>query len=299
MLLETLDRRGAERVARELIVYRVLGHVNVHSRHGRAPFRDRGERGLRHRETGVQAEHAPDSRIVGVRIHEAEVFLDSQCRALRPVSVRHLIAQHARDSGVRQSAGQQVEAAVDAGRRRVVIEYRRASPAYAVCRGQQSGQTDRVRVEGSIESPPQPVQDLGEVSHLDPWIETAGEGRIEVVVQVHESGEDEAATSVEIPSGRVGLSNLRLRPHPHDPLFLPGHGTACDHGRILPSGDQVSVSEHDLLTHGVTLVSRFTRWPNPAGPRNSAPPEPRPNTRVPRTKVEVTRPARVLPSIGV
>jgi len=242
--LEALDRSGAERIPRESIVHRVLGHVDMHTRRRRAPRGDRGERGLRHREAGMQADDAPDSLVFGVCIEEAQVLRDAQFRALPTISVRHLVAQHARNPRGGQCLGQKVEAAIDAGWRRVVIEDRGAAPPHAIGCGQQGGQADRVPIEGPIEPPPQAIQDLRKIAHLDPWIETARQRRVEVMVQVHESGQDQTAAGVQVPRGRVGIANLRLRADCQDALAFPGDGTASDHSRILPPTDDVAVSEH-------------------------------------------------------
>jgi hypothetical protein len=109
--------------------------------------------------------------------------------ALWPVAVGDLVgAQHPHpDLGA--GGGDHVEAAVDRRRRGVVIDDGGGARLERLDRAQQRRPPDRLGVEGHVEPPPDPLEDLGEVGRRDGGRRHApGKRGVEVMVGADEPG---------------------------------------------------------------------------------------------------------------
>ena len=78
----------------------------------------------------------------------------------------------------------------------MVVEDRGAAPADGVGRAEQGGQPHRFRRQDAVEPPPQPVEDLPEILGRRKRSETAGESRVEVVVEVDQPRQNHPAVRI-------------------------------------------------------------------------------------------------------
>ena len=114
-----------------------------------------------------------------------------------------------------------------------------------------------------------PSRMVSEVVQGNTGIETAGERRVEVVVEVDEAGQNEPAASVEHRGVGVAVTKRRCAIQGADPVALPHHRGIRHHARLRTSGEDGAVDEN--RGHGCYPAPRRTKRPVPAGAKSSAP----------------------------
>ena len=110
-----------------------------------------------------------------------------------------------------------------------MVKDRRATPSNAIRQRQLGRQSHRFGIQGTVQTPPKPIQDLREIRHGNPWVQSPGERGIKVMVQIDQPGHDHPAGRV-YPLG-IGIGSDQLLPVPHglDALTAPHHRTVCEH----------------------------------------------------------------------
>ena len=185
---------------RVTLVGPVLGDVDVEAdAEGVGRLAAGGERLVGERERGVGADHPAREREVlpSQAVEEAPVLGDARERPFRPVAVGRLVAEDGADAEAAQGRLDDVERPVDRVRRRVMVDERRGTGEERLHPADQGRRPDAVLVEGPVEPPPDPLQDLGEVRGRRERVgHPPCERGVEVRVGADVAGDDEAAGAV-------------------------------------------------------------------------------------------------------
>ena len=191
-----VERPGGVEPADGAGVDAVLGGVHVQ----RPDLGAGRERLFGERERSVRADERAHERrpLAADPRQEAAVLLDPGERALRAVAVGRLVAEHRADAEGPERIGDDVERAVDRVRRGVVVDERRRPGEERLHPADERGGAGRVVVEGAVEPPPDPLQDLQEVLRRRERVRhPARERRVEVRVRADVARNDEAAGAVD------------------------------------------------------------------------------------------------------
>ena len=170
-----------------------------------------GERLVAERERCMRADEPARQRrpLVAHPREEAPVLRDAGGRALRPVAVGRLVAEHRAEPERPQRVGDHVERAVDRVRRRMVVDERRRSREQRLHPADERRGAHGLLVERAVEPPPDPLEDLEEVPRrLERVRHPARERRVEVRVRADVPGDDDAARAV---AARVAGARGRAR----------------------------------------------------------------------------------------
>ena len=222
--------------------------------------------------------------MVSEGVDEPEVFDQTGHRLVVAVTVRDLVAQHCRKTGLVDDLGDRIEAAADGRGRGVMIKERGAAPTDAIGGAEQGGQPNRLRCQRAVEQPPEALEDLPEVFRRFGRRETAGKGRVEVVVEVDEPGHHQPAACIEKLRFRVLPPKLGFRPYRDDLRTGPCNGTLGPHlGSFTARHDGAVVEDIDVGSELGHATPRRTHSPVPAGAKNSVPSGRRSKTDWPRT----------------
>ena len=154
------------------------------SRHG---LGEAGQALVGEGEAGVAADHpARERRLVVVL--EGDVLFRARVAALRPVAVRHLVAEHRAQPDRLDRALETGERAADEGRGRVMVDEDGGPGQGGFGGADEGGEEDHLLVQGAVEPPPDALQDLPEVARVGGRAgHAAGERAVEMRVRVDEA----------------------------------------------------------------------------------------------------------------
>jgi len=130
-------------------------------------------------------------------LDEPTILRNACLRALRPVAVRRLVAEHGANAERAQRVLDDVERPFDRVRRGVVVHERGRARKECLHPAHQSRCAHALLVERAIEPPPDALQDLEEVLGGREIVgHTARKRRVQVGVRADVAGDDEAARAV-------------------------------------------------------------------------------------------------------
>ena len=180
------------------LVGEVLGDVDVDAGLRFVADARRGfEGGVGERHLRVEAEERGDLAVLGrLRfLDEAGVFGDA---IGGDVAVGGFVAEAAGEAGPAEGFLHDVEGAIGAGGRGVVVDDGGAAGMDGFEEGDEGGIADGLGVEGEVELPPHAFEDLDEVGGgLPGRREAAREGGVEMVVGVDEAGDGDPAFGID------------------------------------------------------------------------------------------------------
>ncbi len=175
----------------------VLGGVDVEGRaRALAEVAEAVQALRREGEAGVAADHPAGQG----RAHRLEglVLLEAEVTALAAVAVGHLVAEGRAQPHLLDRAAQLAQRSPDERRRGMVIDEQRGARERRLDGSHEAGEVDGLRVQGPVQAPPHPLQDLDEAAGRDARAGHAARQRaVEVGVGVDEAGQDDGAREVE------------------------------------------------------------------------------------------------------
>ena len=193
----------------------------------------------REREAGVAADHpAGERRADGL---EGLVLLQPAVAAFGTVAVRHLVTERRPQPDLLERALQGAERSADERGRRVVIDEERGAGKRGLDGPDQARQVDRFRIEGPVQPPPDPLQDLHEAPGRDArGRHPPGQGAVQVGVGVDEARDHDHAREV-----RHLLARRRGERPPalHDPLAVHAQVGGLDQRRVQ-RGHRRALEQH-------------------------------------------------------
>ncbi len=165
---------------------------------------------VREREGRVEPERGDDLRepaqVAALGPREAGVLLDATARHLGSVAVGDLEAGREPDAHLARRARHGLEAPLDRAFARVMVDHGRDAGPGALDEADERREVDVFLLEGAVEGPPDPLEDLVELGgRLAHERHAPGERRVEVRVGVHEPGEDDAPGGVDDLGSLAGV----------------------------------------------------------------------------------------------
>ena len=137
---------------------------------------------------------------------EPPVLSDAGQCPFGAVAIGDLVTEDRADAELCEGVGDDVERAVDEVGRRMVVNDRGRASQERVEPAAKGRSPDRSFVEGTVEPPPHPLEDLGEVpGRGQPVRHAPGQSRVQVVVGAHVAGHDErtGAVAARHPAWRI------------------------------------------------------------------------------------------------
>jgi hypothetical protein len=117
-----------------------------------------------------------------------------------------------------------------------MIEDRRAAPPDTVGQRQLGRQVNSLEIEGAIQSPPESIEYIGEIAHRRAGIQSARQRRVEMMMQIDETGRNQAGTCID--ATRIRVLTFELRPWADGgyPFARPDNGSI---GNDAPTRDML------------------------------------------------------------
>jgi hypothetical protein len=245
-LLEALQGRLPEAAFRDLVIERILGDVDMAATTSGTAFRGIVEGPVGDCEAGVHAEGTAEARVIAVAVDEAQVLHQTCYCLVVTVAIGYFVTEDRTQPDLVDGLGDDREAVAHTRRRGVVIEEGGAAPANAVGEPEKGRQAYRLRSQSAVEAPPQELQDLPEVGRWCGRCETAGEGGVEMMVEIDETREDDPAACIETIGVWKSFVERCFGTDSYDAISRPGNGAVRkDHGRVPAGYHDAVVQEVD------------------------------------------------------